>query len=116
MQVNAGDNIYGNMSRINETAWFIGSTDVTQNQGTYISVDDPRLSTQAWAYCTLEVYGIQDCDTDFPPVNSPLKFTNLKLIADKQVVVPQWQALDNGADHCGAVATFPNPSTVTITF
>jgi len=116
MQVNAGDNIFGNMTRLNETAWFIGSLDTTSGQSTDVTVDDPRLNTQPWAYCTLEVYSVSDCAGDFPPSNSPLKFTNLKLIAGKQVVVPQWQTLDNGADHCGDSAAAPNAQSVTITF
>jgi len=116
MQVNAGDNIYGNMTRINATAWYIGSDDTTMGQSTFITVDDPRLDTQPWAYCTLEVYSVSDCAGDFPPANSPLKFSNLALYEGKDEVTADWQALNNGADHCGAVATVINPQSVTITF
>lgn len=89
---------------------------------------DDRLNTQPWAYCTLEVYDIgifilhfstdveDDCDSDFPPQDSPIKFTGLSLADAKGPVVPNWQALDNQADHCGAKATVNSPASVTITF
>jgi len=114
--VNPGDNIFGNMTRINETAWFIGGHDTTQDIESNIVVDDPRLYTQPWAYCTLEVYNIADCSNDFPPSSSPIKFTNLELYSMGKQVTPSWQALNNQADHCGATVTAPNPSSVTITF
>jgi hypothetical protein len=115
-QVNAGDIIYGNMTKIGPTEWYIGGIVQSAGINTYITYDDPRLDTQPWAYCTLEVYDIDDCDADFPPKDSPMKFTGMKLYDSQGLVVPSWQALDNEADHCGAVATVQNPQTVTITF
>jgi len=114
--VNAGDIIFGNMTRINSTSWFIGSYDTTKKQMGTITVVDPRLITQPWAYCTLEVYSIDNCTSDFPA--SALKFTNLALFDNggKTPVTPQWEALNNMADHCGATATVLSPSAVTIQF
>jgi len=114
--VNPGDSIFGNMTRINETAWYISG--ISSGQNTFLRVDDPRLNTQPWAYCTLEVYGIQDCSTDFPPASSPIKFTQLQLFdqGGKNPVTPVWQALNNGADHCNASATVGSASDTTITF
>jgi len=113
--VNAGDNIFGNMTRLNDTAWYIGSTDVTSQQSASVTVDDPRLVNNPWAYCTLEVYSITDCASDFP--SSPLKFTDMTLTNLKgQQVKPTWGLFNNGVDHCGAKVTSANPSSVTIDF
>lgn len=116
VDVNPGDNIFGNMSRVNETAWFIGSYDVTTNNSTSFIIDDARLSTQAWAYCTLEVYGITDCSTDFPPAQSPVKFTNLELYDVKGQVTPVWDPLNDGVNGCQANVAVISPTSVTITF
>jgi len=116
--VNVGDNIFGNMTMVNATSWYIGSYDVTSDKTVEITINDPRLYTQPWAYCTLEVYTIGDCSGDFPSPSSPLKFTNLELYDNmgKNKVTPTWQLLNNGDQVCGANVASPNPSTVTITF
>jgi len=116
LTVSSGDSIFGNMTRINDTAWYIGSLDMNGNQMTEIVVDDPRLVSNPWAYCTLEVYEIQDCSNDFPPIGSPMKFTGLALFDESGPVTPTWQALNNQADHCGASVTVSDATTVTISF
>jgi len=115
IQCKDGDNIFGNMSRINESSWYIGSLNTNNQQSQSVTVDDPRLITQPWAYCTLEVYEIDDCANDFPA--GPLKFTNMKIFDQNgKAVVPSWQAFNNGDDHCGATAVVNSPSSVTINF
>jgi len=114
-QVNVGDNIFGNLTRVNSTAWYIGSLDTTTNQNTFVVVDDPRLESQPWAFCTLEVYSVADCAQDYPPQSSPLKFTNMVLYAAGSQVEPIWNDNNNGQD-CGANITIINPSSVTVTF
>jgi len=115
-EVNTGDVIFGNMTKIGATSWYIGSIIQSAGVNTYITYDDPRLVTQPWAYCTLEVYDIDDCASDFPPQNSPIKFTQMVLKDKSGVVTPTWQALNNGASNCGAQATVLSPSQVTIAF
>jgi len=116
LPVTPGDSIFGNMTRTAPTTWYISG--ITGGQNTYLNVTDTRLTYQPWAYCTLEVYGIQDCTTDFPPSNSPIKFTQMQLFdqGGKNPVTPQWQALNNGADHCNASASVGSASDATITF
>jgi len=116
IQVNAGTTIFGNMTRITGSTWFLGGTVTGTTQSSSVIVTYPRLIDQPWAYCTLEVYGIQDCAGDFP--SSSLTFTDLALYDEggKQPVVPSWQALDNGADHCGATAKVISPTNVVIAF
>jgi len=115
LQMNAGDVIFGNMTKVNPTTWFIGGTNTRTSESTSFSVTKPRLSTQPWAYCTLELYNIPDCST-LPPSDSPLKFTQLELTDAHGKVTPQWQALNNQADHCSSTVQVNGVDSVTITF
>jgi len=111
--VNSGDSIFGNMTRLSQTEWLIGG--VTSSVNASFTVSDDTLISQPWAYCTLEVYSIPDCD-NFPPSNSPLEFTQLALYAGGKQVTPSWSSLNNGADHCDAVAKVVSPAHVVIQF
>jgi len=114
-QVTAGDNIFGNMTALNETTWFIGSIDTTSKQSSSITVTEANLVTNPWAYMTLEVYEIVDCANDFPA--GPMKFSDLQLFdARGKSVVPRWGLFNNGQDHCGASITSSDPTTATIDF
>jgi len=117
-QVNPGDLIFGNMTRVGPTSWYIGGHVAKTGVDSSFTVTHTRLRSQPWAYCTLEVYQIDDCNSDFPPASSAMQFTKLALFdkGGKHKVAPQWQALDNGADHCGATATVQSASAITITF
>jgi len=115
LNMNAGDVIFGNMTQIGPTTWFIGGENVKSGQSTSFTVTKPRLNKQPWAYCTLELYNIGDCGS-LPPSDSPLKFTQLALTDAKGAVTPKWQALDNQADHCTASAQVLDATSVTITF
>jgi len=115
-QVNAGDVIFGNMTKVGSNSWYIGGSIKASSVNTFVTVTYPRLSTQPWAYCTLEVYSIDDCSNDFPPSNSPMKFTGLTLADEQGPVTPNWQALNNQADHCGATVQVVSADSVTITF
>jgi len=120
INVNAGDLIFGNMTKTGETTWFISGQIVGQggqNSSTALTVTYERLIKQSWAYCTLEVYEIDDCDSDFPPSGSTLQFTKMQLFGEKGAkVTPTWQTLNNNGDHCGASVSVTSPSAVTITF
>jgi len=112
-EVEAGDNIFGNMTALNDTTWFIGS--VVNGQSSSITVTEADLISNPWAYLTLEVYSIDDCASDFPA--GPLKFSNLILFNEKgQSVTPKWGLFNNLQDHCGATITSANPSSAVIDF
>jgi hypothetical protein len=49
-----GDNIFGNMTRVGPSSYFIGSTVVRTGEITKITANARRLMTQPWAYNTLE--------------------------------------------------------------
>jgi len=115
LQLNAGDTIFGNMTKTGATSWFISSYSESMKTNTSMTYNDPRLIAQPWAYCTLEVYEIDDCASDFP--SSPLKFTKLALTgSNNKQVIPRWEAFDNGVDHCGASATVNSATAVTFNF
>jgi len=123
INVNAGDVIFGNMTQTGPTSWFISGQIVGQtgpNSTTSISVTHNRLVTNPWAYCTLEVYEIDNCSTDFPPSGSQIKFTQMQLFARQgrkiAPVTPKWQSLNNNGDHCSTSITVTNAATVTINF
>jgi hypothetical protein len=73
-----GDTIFGNMTRLNETGWFVGSTSQQLQQTTAITVNYPRLWPQRWSYLTLECYGCSSC-TDYPV--KPIHFSQISLTA-----------------------------------
>jgi len=114
--VDAGDEIFGNMTMISENTWYIsGIINNNPANNTYITMTANRLGTQNWAYCTLEVYEIGDCSM-FPPSSSPMVFNDMVLKDANGLVTADWDALNNAADHCTAVASIQSPSQVTITF
>jgi hypothetical protein len=115
LTMNAGDIIFGNMTKVGKTSWFIGGTNTRTKQTTSFTVTKPRLWTQAWAYCTLELYQIYDCSY-LPPADTPMKFTELALTDANGKVTPQWQALNNEADHCTSSVQVNGVDSVTITF
>jgi len=111
--VSSGDSIFGNMTRLSPTDWFIGG--LTSAVNASFTVTDSTLVSQPWAYCTLEVYSIPDCN-NFPPTNSPMEFTKLVLTSGGKVVTPTWVPMNNDADHCTAAAKVVSPTHVVITF
>lgn len=57
ISVQAGDNIFGNMTRIGPSSYFIGAVSQQTKKQCGFSVTQPRLKIQPWAYNTLECYG-----------------------------------------------------------
>jgi hypothetical protein len=55
----------------------VGGT--VNGQTTDITVTRPRLASQPWAYCTLEMYEIATCDW-MPPSGSSCAFTELQVL------------------------------------
>jgi len=112
INVNAGDNIFGNMTLVSSANWYINSLDTTSNQKTDMTISRPRLKTQPWAYVTLEVYDLYECD-DYP--TQPVNFNNLQLFVSGKQQQFQWQAIQ--ADpSCNQLVTINSPSNVTISW
>ena len=118
-KVNPGDNIYGVMESQGGLTWRIDSISPT-GQNSSLTITRPRLITNPWAYCTLEVYGIKDCSW-LPPANSPSKFTKMVLKDANGPVSPlNWKALTEDSlggksqNPCGASATVIDAATVTL--
>eukprot|EP01113_Clastostelium_recurvatum_P000437 TRINITY_DN1018_c0_g1_i2.p1 TRINITY_DN1018_c0_g1~~TRINITY_DN1018_c0_g1_i2.p1 ORF type:complete len:310 (-),score=95.59 TRINITY_DN1018_c0_g1_i2:100-1029(-) len=112
-KVQPGDAIFGNMTKTGTDTWFVGSQIVSSKQTTNLSVTRPRLSSQPWAYCTLEVYDV-DCDW-FPPASSPITFSNMVLGDASGSVTPKWDT-HTGDNPCKTSIKVASPSEVTITF
>jgi len=115
LQLSDGDVIFGNMTQVGPTTWWISGYSENLQTNTSVTVNDPRLNSQPWAYTTLEVYEIGDCSDDFP--SGPMQFTKLALFdAKMKPVIPRWQSFNNDVDHCGANAVINSPSSVTFNF
>jgi hypothetical protein len=113
--VQPGDNIFGGMKMTGSDTWVINSTDVTAGSApTVQTVTRSRLSSQPWAYLTLETYNIADC-TWFPPSGATIEFSRLELEDTNGAVTPSWQVNQN-SDHCSAVLTINSPDNAIISF
>jgi len=88
LRLSVGDTVFGNMTKTGSTAWFIGSTSVQSGETVSINVDHDRLSSQPWAYNTIECYSCNGCNT-YP--KQPELFTDLKLTQDGKSVTASWQ-------------------------
>lgn len=89
VQVQPGDTIFGNMTRVGPQSWFIGSTSVATGKSTTTTATHPRLASQPWSYTTLECYGCQDCST-YP--QKPSKFTKMSITQGGSDVDIEWKA------------------------
>jgi len=115
IQVNTGDEILGNMTRIGagSSTWYIGGTDVQSSQNTYLTVTRDTLVHQPWAYNTAECYGCSDCTTE---PDNPIHFTKLQLIRNGQQVTPQWVTHTSPNPICNERAVVNGPDSVDIFF
>lgn len=110
---NSGDVIFGNMTRVSGSKWFIGSNVTSTGQVAGLTVDRQVLTNQPWAYTTVECYGCEDCS--YLPTNT-LKFTSMKLTAGGRTIIPKWKALKTPNPVCHTTAHIQDPATVTYTF
>jgi len=111
--VSAGDNIYGNMTRLQGSTWYIGGTSTQTGQTSGLTVTKNRLISQPWAYNTAEGYGVEDCS--YEPTNGCI-FTKLRLFSKGKQVQPKWVAHQSPNPICNEKATINSPTKVTITF
>jgi len=116
IEVASGDNIFGNMTNIGPENWYIGGTSSQTGQTSAITVrHKQRLTSQPWAYNTLECYGCGDCT--YQPSN-PIQFTKLALLdVNEKPVTPNWVTHVSPNPVCTSNrAQVQSPATVTITF
>jgi len=115
VQVNVGDNIYGNMTQTGAQTWYIGGTSTQNGQTTSITVTHPRLAVQPWAYNTLECYGCSGGCSYEPTV--PVQFTKLIIIdANGITTTPKWVPSVSPTRFCNEHAVVNSPTSVTINF
>jgi len=111
--VTSGDNIFGNMTRISGTNWYIGGTSSQTGETSSLTVSRNRLLTQPWAYNTAEGYGVEDCSNE--PTNGCI-FTKLELFSKGKQVIPKWVSHKSPSPKCNEKATISSSNKVIITF
>jgi len=111
--VDAGDNIFGNMTRTSGSTWYIGGTSSQTGQTTGLTVTKNRLLLQPWAYNTAEGYGVGDCT--YEPTNACV-FTKIQLFSQGKQILPVWVPHQSPTPKCNEKATVNSPNAVTITF
>jgi len=112
VQVATGDNIYGNMTSLGSDTWYIGGG-ASGGQVTSITVSHNVLTSQPWAYTTVECYGCSGCSTE---PTQPIKFTQMTLTDASGSVSPTWQAFQSPNPICNTRAVINSPSSVTYDF
>jgi hypothetical protein len=111
--------VFGNMTRTGPTSYFIDSVNPATNKHTHITVNHARLSTQAWAFTTIECYGCTDSfggsGCSYLPTQ-PTQFTHMLLESGGKPIKPQWKALVSPNPICNTKANILGPAKVTFTF
>jgi len=108
-----GDNIFGNMTRIQGSTWYIGGTSSQTGQTASLTVTKNRLITQPWAYNTAEGYGVDDCT--YEPTNNCV-FTKLQLFSQGKNIPANWIPYKTPTPLCNEKATVNSPNEVSISF
>jgi len=113
-KVNDGDLIYGDMHMVNSTAWYIGAVmEATGEENSFI-VSKPRLNVQNWAFVTLEVYDVFNCE-DFPKQTSS-DFTKISLLDENgNQINAKWDQFV-GSNECQSNLVVYDSATVSINF
>jgi len=114
LQVTAGDEIWGNMTLISPDTWFIEGLDMNSGISTNLTVTRPRLKTNPWAYCTLEVYDASGDCSEYPNNNNV--YSKLQLFIGSKQMTANWQPLVTSQPICGEHSTVESPSHVSIHF
>lgn len=108
-----GDVIFGNMTRVAGSAWFIGGNVTRTGDVAGLNVDKPILQTQPWAYTTVECYGCDDCS--YLPTDT-LMFFDMSLSYQNSPVTPKWQAFKTPNPVCHTTAHIASSTRVSYTF
>jgi len=117
-KLNPGDSIYGVMQQIGSTTWLIGAQ-APSGLWTNLTVNKNRLSSNPWAYNTLETYDVLSCD--WMPAGAT-KFSSLLLLGPQgQQVTANWRVhtepgTGSYSDQCHSNFTTSSPSLLTLTY
>jgi len=116
IHVAVGDNIFGNMTRVGAHSWYIGGSSTKTGLTSEITVyHKNRLTSQPWAYNTLECYGCSG-GCGFEPT-TPVQFTHLSLQdSNGKSVTPSWVPHVSPNRFCDERARVNSPASVTISF
>jgi len=115
IQVNAGDTIFGNMTLLSDSTWYISGRLMSNQQDTTLIAKKANLKVNPWAYCSLEVYDATGTCGEYPD-NTQI-YSNLQLYQGKwQRVIPKWTAKAAPARLCGQQVTSEDPTHVTMYF
>eukprot|EP01116_Phalansterium_solitarium_P011016 TRINITY_DN26629_c0_g1_i1.p1 TRINITY_DN26629_c0_g1~~TRINITY_DN26629_c0_g1_i1.p1 ORF type:complete len:301 (-),score=39.08 TRINITY_DN26629_c0_g1_i1:160-1062(-) len=114
-----GELIYGNMTKISSTEWYIGGTGQESGQTAALTVKFSArhrsfLTHQPWAYNTAECYGC-DGGCDYLPTNA-CNFTQLELSFQGKPWTPSWTARKTPNPLCNPQAHVVDPTNVYLTF
>jgi len=113
--VNSGDTIFGNMTLISDSKWYISGRAMGAQKDTTLIAQKSNLKINPWAYCTLEVYDSSGSCGEYP--DNPQVYSNLQLYQGKwQRILPKWTANATPAPICGQAVTIEDPTHVTIHF
>jgi len=114
--VNDGDLIFGNMTQLADPkTWYIGFILERTGEVNGFTVTKPRLSVQNWAFVTLEIYNVFDCD--HLPQNSESAFTDIVLLDNVgQSETPKWDAFEGAGNQCNTKIDVVDPTAVNIIF
>mmetsp|Transcript_11097 Transcript_11097/g.45249 ORF Transcript_11097/g.45249 Transcript_11097/m.45249 type:complete len:314 (+) Transcript_11097:217-1158(+) len=114
MNVNAGDNIFGNMTLTGPSTWTIVSQSTETGESVTLDVtNEDVLASQPWAYTTLEVYNLDGC-SQYP--DNDILFTDMDMYNQGNALQVNWVAHTGQELVCGEQAIVNSPSNVTITF
>eukprot|EP01094_Clydonella_sp_ATCC50884_P009930 TRINITY_DN1946_c0_g1_i1.p1 TRINITY_DN1946_c0_g1~~TRINITY_DN1946_c0_g1_i1.p1 ORF type:complete len:328 (+),score=73.22 TRINITY_DN1946_c0_g1_i1:59-1042(+) len=114
VKVPAGDVIFGNMTQTGPTTWFIESYSYAAKQSTNATVSHKRLALQPWAYCTLEVYNVDEC-SQYP--DNAIQFSGMSMLdASGQPIAAAWDPIEGQQLACGESAQVNSPASVAINF
>lgn len=116
-KIKAGGQIYGNMTRLGPDSWYIDTVDLKSGTHSNMTITRSILKSQPWAYVTLEVYDVSDCE-QFPPAGTKMPYTELELVVGDKLQPFKWQVGTAGQKPptCGASIDILSPSEVTITW
>jgi len=111
--LSVGGTVFGNMTRVGPTSYYIGSTNTATGKTTSLTVNKPRLKNQNWAFTTVECYGCDGCD--WLPTND-CDFTDMTLASDSGPLTATWAAEVSPNPKCHTTAHVTDSATVTYSF
>jgi len=113
LKVKVADMIYGIMEMTSPDHWFISGNDTNSGKSTSLSVSKPNTKFEPWAFVTLEVYEVTNCDQY--PANGKIPYTNLAITSKSGPETPNWTT-GTQQKICKESISVESPTAVTISF